>query len=283
MSSRAKALFKKLRSKIIEEREKERDETPEPEPKLKQVVSIVAERLKSSSAPKNLNREEDDIDPLEYFKQERIKIEPSDMKEYAKSSEKEKEKEKEKANNIKNKVEINLKTGMAGPNSHKINFMDMLKARNKIKKIDNNIVDVKKDRKNISVDNRKVVKEEDEEDEDDEDNNRNKSVVRREIDSTQNFYLKLILARNRFNQNNVNEDNVYQNILNLVDELSSIKDLPIEYTNKINDLLMKLELPQHLIIDDDVQDYVPEEEFVPLITNPMPLDQVIKKLNLSDN
>ena len=172
---------------------------------------------------------------------------------------------------------------MAGPNSHKINFMDMLKARNKIKKIDNNIVDVKKDRKNISVDNRKVVKEEDEEDEDDEDNNRNKSVVRREIDSTQNFYLKLILARNRFNQNNVNEDNVYQNILNLVDELSSIKDLPIEYTNKINDLLMKLELPQHLIIDDDVQDYVPEEEFVPLITNPMPLDQVIKKLNLSDN
>ena len=46
---------------------------------------------------------------------------------------------------------------------------------------------------------------------------------------------------------------------------------------------MKLELPQHLIVDDDVQDYVPEEQFVPLITNPMPLDQAIKKLNLSDN
>ena len=284
MSSKAKALFKRLRSKAIEERERERNETPEPVPVLRQVGTFtVPERVKYSSVPKNLKREDEDIDPLEYFQKDRIKIEPSDMKEYSTK------KDIEAKEKMKNKIEINPKTGMMGPTSHKINFMDMLKARNKIKKMDGSgnplnplAPDGKKnERNNLSMENRKPIKEEN--DEDDEMEERNRSAVKREIDSTQNFYVKLILARNRFNQKNVNEDNVYQNILTLVDELNSIKDLPIEYANQINDLLMKLELPQHLIVDNDVQDYVPEEQFVPLITNPMPLDQAIKKLNLSDN
>ena len=286
MSSKARALFKKLRSKANEEKEKERNETPEPNI-LRQVATFPQnDKKKFLSVPKNIKKEkdEDEIDPLEYFKTEHIKIQPSDMKEYAQIKEvKESDEEKEKE---KNKIEINLKTGIIGPTSHKINFMDMMKARNKIKKNDNNTSgDKKKERKNLSVENKKNIKEEDNAngDKEKEDKNRNKSVIKRNIDSTQNLYVKLILARNRFNQNNVTEQNVYQNILNLVDELNSIKDLPLEYVIEINNLLQKLELPPHLIIDKDVQDYVPEDQFVPLIENPMPLDQVIKKLNISEN
>lgn len=284
MSSKAKALFKRLRTKANEEKEKERNETPEPAV-LRQVGTFPQnDKKKFLSVPKNLKREKDDdeIDPLEYFKTEHIKIQPSDMKEYAQIKEV-KESDEE---NDKNKIEINLKTGMIGPTSHKINFMDMIKARNKIKKTDNNTSggEKKKERKNLSVENKKNKEEENANDDDEkEDKNRNKSVIKRNADSTQNLYVKLILARNRFNQNNVTEQNVYQNILNLVDELNSIKDLPVEFANEINNLLQKLELPPHLIIDKDVQDYVPEDQFVPLIENPMPLDQVLKKLNISEN
>ena len=110
-----------------------------------------------------------------------------------------------------------------------------------------------------------------------------KSVDKKTDDNSQNLYVKLILARNRYNQNHIIEENVYQNIVNLVEELNAIKDMPKELSNEISSLLQKLELPQHLIIDKDVQDYVPEEQFVPLVANPLPLDQVLKKLNITEN
>ena len=94
--------------------------------------------MRVQSAPKILKKapekDEDEIDPLEYFKTEHIKIEPSDMKEYATKEElEEEEKAKEVHKNI-NEVIIDTKTGMMGPTSHKINFMEMMKSRNKVKK-----------------------------------------------------------------------------------------------------------------------------------------------------
>ena len=82
---------------------------------------------------------------------------------------------------------------------------------------------------------------------------------------------------------NVIEENVYQSIMNLADEFNSIKDLPKEISDEVNSLLKQLELPQHLIIDNDVQDFIPEDQFVPLVSNPLPLDDILKKLNLTGN
>ena len=292
--SKARALFKKLRNKANQEKQKERNETPEPG--FNDLEPIPKDKgMRVQSAPKILKKapekDEDEIDPLDYFKTEHIKIEPSDMKEYATKEElEEEEKSKEVHKNI-NEVIIDTKTGMMGPTSHKINFMEMMKARNKVKKTNEPVKENEKsheNRKNLSVDHRKNNIG----DEDEEENRRKKiekrfkvkSVEKNSEDNTQSLYVKLVLARNRYNINHlVTEENVYQNIMNLVDEFNSIKDMPQEMSDEINSLLQKLELPQHLIIDKDVQDYIPEDQFVPLISNPTPLDQIIKQLNLTEN
>ena len=292
--SKARALFKKLRNKANQEKQKERNETPEPG--FNDLEPIPKDKgMRVQSAPKILKKapekDEDEIDPLDYFKTEHIKIEPSDMKEYATKEElEEEEKSKEVHKNI-NEVIIDTKTGMMGPTSHKINFMEMMKARNKVKKTNEPVKENEKsheNRKNLSVDHRKNNIG----DEDEEENRRKKiekrikvkSVEKNSEDNTQSLYVKLVLARNRYNINHlVTEENVYQNIMNLVDEFNSIKDMPQEMSDEINSLLQKLELPQHLIIDSDVQDYIPEDQFVPLISNQTPLDQIIKQLNLTEN
>ena len=298
MSSKARALFKKLRSKIKEEREKERNETPEQNGFHKSESCPMGDRKQILVFPKTTIKEkEEEIDPLDYFKTEHIKIEPSDMKEYD-PVEEIKESDGEKSNrskdNKKNEVIIDTKTGVIGPTSHKINFMEMMKARNKIKKTDESIVAEKKhERKNLSVQNKKIKKEEKEEKEEDIEGEEKekkeerrikvKSVEKNKEDNTQSLYVKLILARNRFNQNTiVTEENVFKNIMKLVDEINSVKDLPQEISDEVNNLLKKLEFPTHLIIDNDVQEYIPEDKFVPLISNPIPLDQVLKKLNLTE-
>ena len=292
MSSKARALFKKLRAKANEEKEKERNETPEPSNIRKN--EIIGVKKLSSSVPKNIIKEKDEIDPLDYFKTEHIKIEASDMKEYAnygitKDSDDEKEKEKKKEEKKKNEVVIDLKTGMMGPTSHKINFMEMMKARNKIKK-DSASIPIEEEKKSEnkkirSVGKRKTRKEENPvivEEKKEDKRIKIKSVEKNPDDNSKSLYVKLILARNRFSsKKNPVEENVYQNIIDLLDEINSIKDLPEEIANEVNNLMKKLEFPPHLIIDNDVQDYIPEDKFVPLVTNPIPLEQVLKKMNLS--
>jgi hypothetical protein len=295
MSSKARALFKKLRSKLNEEREKERNETPEQNGFHKSESCPMGDRKQILVFPKaTIKEKEEEIDPLDYFKTEHIKIEPSDMKEYdpvGEIKESDGEKSNRSKDNKKSEVIIDTKTGVVGPTSHKINFMEMMKARNKIKKTEESMVAEKKHvRKNLSVQNKKIKKEEKAEDVEEEEKKKKeerkikvKSVEKNKEDNTQSLYVKLILARNRFNQNTiVTEENVFKNIMELVDEINSVKDLPQEISDEVNNLLKKLEFPTHLIIDNDVQDYISEDKFVPLISNPMPLDQVLKKLNLTE-
>ena len=229
---------------------------------------------------------------------EHIKIEPSDMKEYEIFEEKKEAEEdktnKNKENKKENEIVIDMKTGVMGPTSHKINFREMMKARNKIKKNEKGEIEdgKKQNRKNLSVEPRKNKKKQEEEIANEEEEKEKekkekrikvKSVEKNPEDNTQSLYVKLILARNRLSSKNVvTEENVFQNILDLIEEFNSIKDLPQEYTDEINNLLKKLEFPKHLIIDNDVQDYIPEDKFVPLIANPIPLDDIIKKLNITD-
>ena len=309
MSAKAKALFKKLRSKANEEKLKEKNEEFE----IRKAESNPIAFNNKFLSDLQLEKKEKEIDPLDYFKTEHIKIEPDDMNEYnplneinesssdentslsVRSNKNEKKEKNEKnhknknnKNNNNNEPIYDLKTGIMGPTSHKINFMEMMKARNKIKKTQTVVEDDKK-RKNLSVEPRTKKKGDEainevEEEEKKEKKIKVRSVGKDPIDSTKNLYVKLILARNRFSQNNiVTEENVYQNIMNLVDEFNAIKDLPKEISDEVNNLLKKLELPHHLIIDNDVQDYIPEDQFVPLIPNPINLDEMIKKLNITGN
>ena len=303
--SKAKALFKRLRTKAIEEREKEekeRNESPDKNGIQKSESCPIDPNKNGLPIPKLLiplkEEKEEEIDPLDYFKTEHIKIEPSDMKEYEIFEEKKEAEEdktnKNKENKKENEIVIDMKTGVMGPTSHKINFREMMKARNKIKKNEKGEIEdgKKQNRKNLSVEPRKNKKKQEEEIANEEEEKEKekkekrikvKSVEKNPEDNTQSLYVKLILARNRLSSKNVvTEENVFQNILDLIEEFNSIKDLPQEYTDEINNLLKKLEFPKHLIIDNDVQDYIPEDKFVPLIANPIPLDDIIKKLNITD-
>ena len=305
MSSKARALFKKLRNKANEERQKERKETPEPQP-LRSVQTMVQNPRKNVlSVPKRDSNFEEEIDPLDYFKTEHIKVESMNMNEYVSKIEQkpektneepkeEKESDKNIANDSNNKKVTIRPTATMGPNNHKINFFEMLQARNKIKKATQPSEDSKAQaknnadtRKNLSVEQKNTNKNSDAEKLESKKEEKQrftvKSVDKKADDNSQNLYVRLILARNRYNQNSVIEENVYQNIVNLVEELDDIKNLPQDITNEINSLLQKLEFPQHLILDKDVQDYVPEDQFVPLIQNPKSLDQVLKSLNISDD
>jgi hypothetical protein len=321
MSSKAKALLKKLRNKSIEEKEKNRKETPEPQG-IRTIGTMVEDpRRKVISVPKSIKDEKYNVDPLDYFKTEHINIEAMNMSEYAPKVEIKEVDEKKtdgtnsnndskklssknstsndaNLNNSNNNTKVTIKpTATIGPTSQKINFLDILKARNKIKKSDNSptakvALEIRNkktsdNRKNMSMEPRNVMKGVNKflkpEEKKEERRILVKSVDKKTDDNSQNLYVKLILARNRYNQNHIIEENVYQNIVNLVEELNAIKDMPKELSNEINSLLQKLELPQHLIIDKDVQEYVPEEQFVPLVANPLPLDQVLKKLNITEN
>ena len=295
MSSKARALLKKFRSKIKEERAKERNKTPEQNGFHNSESCPLGDRKQILAFPKTpIKEKEEEIDPLDYFKTEHLKIEPSDMKEYD-PVEEIKESDGEKSNrskdNKKNEVVIDTKTGVVGPTSHKINFMEILKARNKLKKNDESIFAEKNhERKNLSVQNKRIKKEEKVDDAEKQEKEKKeergikvKSVDKNKKDNSQSLYIKLILARNRLKQNTiVIEENVYKNIIELVVQIYSIKDLPQEISDEVNNLLKKLEFPTHLIIDNDVQDYIPEDKFVPLISNPLPLGQVLKKLNLTE-
>ena len=295
MSSKARALLKKFRSKIKEERAKERNKTPEQNGFHNSESCPLGDRKQILAFPKTpIKEKEEEIDPLDYFKTEHLKIEPSDMKEYD-PVEEIKESDGEKSNrskdNKKKEVVIDTKTGVVGPTSHKINFMEILKARNKLKKNDESIFAEKNhERKNLSVQNKRIKKEEKVDDAEKQEKEKKeergikvKSVDKNKKDNSQSLYIKLILARNRLKQNTiVIEENVYKNIMELVVQIYSIKDLPQEISDEVNNLLKKLEFPTHLIIDNGVQDYIPEDKFVPLISNPLPLGQVLKKLNLTE-
>ena len=281
--SKAKALFKKLRLKAIEEREKEekeRNESPEKNGIRKFESCPIEQNKIGLPIPKLLiplkEEKEEEIDPLDYFKTEYIKIEPSDMKEFEIFEEKKEDNEdktnRSKENKKENEIVIDMKKGMIGPTSYKINFREMMKARNKIKKNEKteNEDNKKQNRKNLSIEPRKTKKKQEEEIDNLEEEKEKKekrikvkSVEKNSEDNTQSLYVKLILARNRLSSKNVvTEENVFQNILDLIEEFNSIKDLPYEFTDEINNLLKRLEFPKHLIIDDDVQDYIPEDKYV---------------------
>lgn len=104
---------------------------------------------------------------------------------------------------------------------------------------------------------------------------------KRSAKDDKNFYVKLILARNRFMKGKGEEElNIYKKILNLEKELRGHKDYPKEYYDAINEAMEKVALPKHVINDTDVQDFIPEDQFVPKFKEPIPLDQLFQSMGL---
>ena len=150
----------------------------------------------------------------------------------------------------------------------------MMKARAKIKKEPE---PEKKPERPVSVKDRPLQKEIEIDKED------NDAEPQLKKGHEQNLYIKLVLARNKYNELSSNKANVYKKILGQIDELRQIKDLPPKYLEKVDEYEEKLKVPERLILDPDVQEIDSNNEYEKIVKEPFSLDDVINSLNLGGN
>ena len=289
MSNKARSLRKRLKEKEEQEKKQEKPEvTNIKTSKLSGQLQLDSKKKQqeqplSSQAP--VNRRDSYIDPLEYFQKEHIVKDENNILDEIFGDEKEEfeendgKKEENKDQKPKAKPKGGMMMGMPMPMGmpgmgFKINFEEMMKARSKIKK---EPVQEKKPERPASVKNRPVQKkiEIDEED--------NDAEPQIKAGHEQNLYIKLIMARNKYNELSSAKANVYKKILDQIQNIRQIKDFPPKYIEKLNEYESKLKVPERLILDPDVQEIDKDKEYEKIVKNPLSLDNIINSLNIGGN
>ena len=284
MSNKARSLRKRLKEK------EEQNKKPE-KPEVTNIkTSKLSGQLQSDSKKKPqeqpllsqapVKRRDSYIDPLEYFQKEHIVKDENNILDEIFGDEKEEfeendgKKEENKDQKPKAKPKGGMMMGMPMPMGmpgmgFKINFEEMMKARSKIKK---EPVQEKKPERPASVKNRPVQKkiEIDEED--------NDAEPQIKAGHEQNLYIKLIMARNKYNELSSSKANVYKKILDQIQNIRQIKDFPPKYIEKLNEYESKLKVPERLILDPDVQEIDKVKEYEKIVKNPLSLDNIINSL-----
>lgn len=287
MSSKIRSLRKKLK-------EKEEHNNPE----NKEVTNITTSKLnpKLDSTKRKVlfkpptKRRDSYIDPLEYFKKEheitKDDINNTLLNEIFAEDEKEDESEKEEEQEKKTQkprpkpkggmMMMGMPMPMGGmPGAgFKINFEEMMKARAKVKKQPQ---PEKKSERATSVKDTNAQKKKEIEEED------NDAEPQIKQGHEQSLYIKLVLARNKYNELSSNKGSVYKKILGQIDELRHINDFPPEYLEKVDEYEEKLKVPERLILDPDVQVIEDNSENEKIIKEPISLDDIITSLNLGEN
>ena len=283
MSTKARSLRKRLKQKEEAEegaKETAKEAPKEEQPKLKMATTMQEGKKRPMlfKAPKK--RRDSYIDPLEYFQKEHLVIKEDKMDEYLVDEDKVipeeeggKKEERPKPKGGMMMMGMPMPMGMPHGMGFKINFEEMMKARSKIKK-EPVAADAKKERPS-SVKSRKVNKKEREEEPDNDE-----EPKRKEGNDEQNLYIKLVMARNKYNELSSAKTNVYDKILKQISELRQMKDLPQKYIEKVDEFESKLKIPDRLILDPDVQEIQNEKEYEKIIENPVNLDDIINSLNL---
>ena len=275
MTDKTKSLFKKLRTLRKEgSAEKKQESDPQnptqptqPAPSSNPPPQEVKINPRSVSS-KISGRRASFVDPLEYFNKEHLVVKPGNMEEYIyKPPEVIKEVDETQQKRKKTVVAPPKGGGGAG----KINFEEMLKVRQSLRSTTMGAKDPRKpasvgakpgslrsgDAKSGAVDKKKSAQYE------------------------KNLYIKLVLARNKYNQkkNNVTTTNIYQEILAKIDELKNIKDMPSNLVDEIDDMVGKLQLSEGMVVDQDVETVLSDEDDSdPVGINIVPLKEVIKKI-----
>ena len=284
MSNKARSLRKRLKEKEEQEKKQEKPEvTNIKTSKLSGQLQLDSKKKQqeqplSSQAP--VKRRDSYIDPLEYFQKEHIVKDENNILDEIFGDEKEEfeendgKKEENKDQKPKPKPKGGMMMGMPMPMGmpgmgFKINFEEMMKARSKIKK---EPVQEKKPERPASVKNRPVQKkiEIDEED--------NDAEPQIKAGNEQNLYIKLIMARNKYNELSSAKANVYKKILDQIQTIRQIKDFPPKYIEKLDEYESKLKVPERLILDPDVQEIDKDKKYVKIVKNPLSLDNIINSL-----
>ena len=285
MSQKARSLRKRLKAKEEQAKPEKQEIT---NIKTSKIQSKVAEEAKTKQknmllqAP--IKRRDSYIDPLEYFQKEHIiKDENNIMDEIfgeekadfeendGNNGEKKAQKPKPKPKGGIMMMGMPMPMGGMPGMGPRINFEEMMKARAKIKKEPE-----KKPERLASVENRPIQKklEIDEED--------NDAEPQIKAGHEQNLYIKLILAKNKYNELSTAKTNNYKKILEQIKILREIKDLPPKYIQNVDELESKLKVPEILILDPDLQIIDKDKEYIKIIKQPLDLDNIVSSLNLGD-
>ena len=285
MSTKARSLRKRLKAK----EEQIKPEKPE-------VTNITTSKLNSqlqndsnkkqstikSQVP--LQHRDSYIDPLEYFQKEHIikdenniideifGEEKADFEENdGKTDDKKDTKTKPKPKGGMMMMGMPMPMGGMPGMGPRINFEEMMKARAKIKKEPE-----KKPERPASVESRTVQKKIDLDEED------NDAEPQLKAGHEQNLYIKLILAKNKYNELSTAKAKVYKKILEQVKTLREIKDLPPKYIQNVDELESKLKVPDILILDPDLQIIDKDKEYTKIVKQPLDLDNIVSSLNLGN-
>ena len=280
MSQKARSLRKRLKEKEVQSKPDKPEITNIITSKMQQKASEEVKKKQNQMLLQSPTKRRDSyIDPLEYFQKEHIikdennimdelfGEEKAEFEENGGKKEDQKTKPKPKGGMMMMGMPMPM-GGMPGMGL-RINFEEMMKARAKIKKEPE-----KKPERPASVQNRPVQKKLEEE----EDNDAEPQI---KAGHEQNLYIKLVLARNKFNELSSGKTNIYKKIKEQIQNLRQIKDLPPKYNEKVDEYESKLKVPELLILDPDLQFIDDNKEYEKIIKNPLSLDDIITSLNIN--
>ena len=283
MSQKARSLRKRLKEKEDQKKPEKPEvtniKTSKLNAKLQETDSKKKQQQLLLQEPKK--RRDSYIDPLEYFQKEHIIKDENNIMDEIFGDEKDEFEEndgKNKDKKTKQKPKGGMMMGMPMPMGgmpgmgFKINFEEMMKARSKIKKEPE-----KKQERPVSVQNRPVQKKIDLNEED------NDAEPQIKAGHEYNLYIKLIMAKNKFEELSSTKANTYKKIMEQIQTLKQIKDFPPKYIEKMNEYESKLKVPEKLILDSDVEDVEQGKEYEKIVKNPISLDDILTSLNLAEN
>jgi len=280
MSQKARSLRKRLKEKEVQSKPDKPEITNITTSKMQQKASEEAKKKQNQMLLQSPTKRRDSyIDPLEYFQKEHIIKDENNIMDELFGEEKvefeenggKKEDQKTKPKPKGGMMMMGMPMPMGGMPGMglRINFEEMMKARAKIKKEPE-----KKPERPASVQNRPVQKKLEEE----EDNDAEPQI---KAGHEQNLYIKLVLARNKFNELISGKTNIYKKIKEQIQNLRQIKDLPPKYNEKVDEYESKLKVPELLILDPDLQFIDDNKEYEKIIKNPLSLDDIITSLNIN--
>ena len=256
MKSKAHSLLKKLRAKKHEE-EGERPKSVE-----KRTENIKNLNLGAVSDQKS--GKVTYIDPLDYFKTEHPLEIDTNLDEFGLNEPDEPKKEEKKENEPEKKIGMK---GLMGAIGAKIKFEEMMKARAKVKKEDKT-----QGKKALSVGSRNVKNNE---------KNKFEVINKSKDDRDQRMFIKLTLALNRYKNTNLNQQDIYLEILKKISELKGYKDETGELEKELNEVIDNLKL-KNMVLCPDVQ-IVSDEDETDSIGKQISLEQIMSQMNLKSD
>ena len=280
MLQKVRTLRKKIKEKEVQSKPEKPEITNITTSKVQQKASEeIKKRQQQLLLQPPTKRRDSYIDPLEYFQKEHIIKDENNIMDEIFGEEKaefeenggKKEEQKTKTKPKGGMMMMGMPMPMGGMPGmgFRINFEEMMKVRAKIKKEPE-----KKPERPASVQSRPVQKKL----EDEEDNDAEPQI---KAGHEQNLYIKLVLARNKFNELSSSKTNNYKKIKDQIQALRQIKDLPPKYNEKVDEYESRLKVPELLILDPDLQFIDDNKEYGKIIKTPLALDEIITSLNVN--